>query len=181
MKKIKRIVVHHSASEWGNANEIDHWHKSRGWKEIGYHFVIQNGYPTAEDKIMRRRWNPLIGQIECGRHIDLDDWIEENEIGAHCLSLNKESIGICLIHDKGEKYKLKMLISLSRMCHFLVRHFEELNYNDIIGHYEVDSKKPNCPGINMPRFRKLLKLEKPFLSFSSMGWIYRSLIDEELT
>ncbi len=50
-KEIKRIIIHHSASDFGDAKLIDKWHKERGWKGIGYHFVVLNGKRRSKDKI----------------------------------------------------------------------------------------------------------------------------------
>lgn len=52
--------------------DIDRWHKQRGWKGIGYHYVIYRD-----------------GSIHTGRKIE--------EIGAHCTGQNADSIGICYI------------------------------------------------------------------------------------
>lgn len=75
MRKIDEIIIHCSATAEGkdfNAADIDRWHKQRGFKKIGYHYVIK-----------------LDGTIEKGRGVE--------EIGAHCLNHNKNSIGICYI------------------------------------------------------------------------------------
>lgn len=69
---IKMIIIHHSASPVSTTvHQIDTWHKDRGWKCIGYHFVC------LED-----------GTIAEGRNI--------NRRGAHTLGYNKHSIGICV-------------------------------------------------------------------------------------
>lgn len=54
------------------AEEIDRWHRARGFSKIGYHYVIG-----------------LEGQTERGR--------AETEAGAHCLGHNRNSIGICYV------------------------------------------------------------------------------------
>lgn len=44
--KIKKIIVHCAATPPSmdvGAAQIDAWHKERGWKGIGYHFVITRG------------------------------------------------------------------------------------------------------------------------------------------
>jgi N-acetylmuramoyl-L-alanine amidase len=73
---VSKIIVHCSATREGddsiNAEVIDRWHKARGWKGIGYHFVIL-----------------LDGKIETGRMI--------NKCGAHTKGYNCSSIGICYI------------------------------------------------------------------------------------
>ncbi len=75
MRDIDKIIVHCSATKEGNnvtAATIDQWHKDRGWKGIGYHYVVA-----------------LNGTIEYGRSI--------YETGAHVRNHNKGSIGICYI------------------------------------------------------------------------------------
>ncbi|MCK4602755.1 MAG: hypothetical protein KAU28_09835, partial [Phycisphaerae bacterium] len=37
------IVIHHSATARGNAAVFDKSHRRRGYDELGYHFVIDNG------------------------------------------------------------------------------------------------------------------------------------------
>ena len=88
MKKIDKIIIHCSATrefdDSINAKVIDSWHKKRGWKGIGYHFVIL-----------------IDGSIEAGRMI--------NKCGAHTKGLNCSSIGICYIggveSERNEKGK----------------------------------------------------------------------------
>jgi len=165
MEKINRVVIHHSASSdktgnpaWGSALEIDKWHKEFGWTGIGYHFSILNGYTNAEDAREGRIWKPLIGQVEVGRRLDLDRWIEANEQGAHVLGYNKDSIGICLIHDDGLEYDQKMFRSLFYLCKFLMKTFPTLYPPCFLGHYELDPiNKAKCPGFDMNWFRDLLK------------------------
>ena len=40
MAKLTNIIIHCSDSDFGDAQTIDLWHKQRGWKGIGYHYVI---------------------------------------------------------------------------------------------------------------------------------------------
>ena len=73
MRDIDKIIIHCSATQEGkeiSAATIDEWHKKRGWRGIGYHYVIG-----------------LDGMIEYGRPI--------TETGAHVKGHNKGSIGIC--------------------------------------------------------------------------------------
>ena len=74
--EIKHIIVHCSATREGddsiNAEVIERWHKARGWRGIGYHFVVL-----------------LDGTIETGRRI--------NNCGAHTKGLNCNSYGVCYI------------------------------------------------------------------------------------
>lgn len=76
MRNIDKIIIHCSATrecdDSVNASVIDRWHKARGWKGCGYHFIVL-----------------IDGTIETGRMID--------EVGAHVKGMNKSSIGICYI------------------------------------------------------------------------------------
>lgn len=75
MRRIDKIIIHCSATPEGmetTVEEITKWHKARGFRTIGYHFVIH-----------------LDGSLSRGRQTE--------EIGAHCIGQNKNSIGICYI------------------------------------------------------------------------------------
>lgn len=75
MRKINLIVVHCSATPEGKdftVEDIDRWHRARGFKEIGYHYVVYRD-----------------GTVHSGR--------AENEIGAHVSGYNANSIGVCYI------------------------------------------------------------------------------------
>lgn len=75
MRTITKIIVHCSATPEGRnytVADIDRWHRQRGFKCIGYHYVIYND-----------------GSVHTGR--------DEDAIGAHCSGYNANSIGICYI------------------------------------------------------------------------------------
>lgn len=75
MRKIDQIIIHCSATPEGRhvtVKEIRRWHKKRGWRDIGYHYVIY-----------------LDGTIHAGRPIC--------QMGAHCKGHNAHSIGICYV------------------------------------------------------------------------------------
>lgn len=72
---INKIIVHCSATPEGrdiDSTRIDKWHRDRGWKMIGYHYVIR-----------------LDGSIELGRPMSMQ--------GAHVRGHNENSLGICYI------------------------------------------------------------------------------------
>ena len=90
MRKINMVIIHSSATQPKmniGAKEIRQWHLKRGWQDIGYHFVIRRN-----------------GEIEDGRDLDSDGDIFE-EIGAHTVGYNKNSIGICLVGGVDAKLK----------------------------------------------------------------------------
>jgi N-acetylmuramoyl-L-alanine amidase len=75
MRNINLIIIHCSATKEGqnfHLKDIDRWHREKGYKKVGYHYVID-----------------LDGTVEKGR--------DESEIGAHCQGKNKNSIGICYV------------------------------------------------------------------------------------
>lgn len=158
MREPTGIIVHHSASMWGSACIIDEWHRERGFSLIGYHFVIGNGYPTYEDFLKKRKWDILDGRIECGRPLDRDKHLEKDEIGAHALGINSKTIGVCLINDHGYKLSRNQLFSLDKLCLDLMDAFKSISVHNIQGHYEVDSNKPYCPGIDMDKWREMMNL-----------------------
>ena len=125
MRPISRIIIHCSATKPGqtvNAKIIDGWHKSQGYRCIGYHYVI------LED-----------GTVEKGRPIE--------EVGAHCLGYNNGSIGICYcggIDANGkakdtrtneQKMSMNLLIAQLRV---------KYNIKDIAGHNEFAAKACPC-------------------------------------
>lgn len=84
MRRISKIIIHCSATQEGKnikTETIRKWHLKRGWRDIGYHFVIL-----------------LDGTIEEGRPMEMT--------GAHTKGQNYGSIGICYIggveKDRGE-------------------------------------------------------------------------------
>jgi N-acetylmuramoyl-L-alanine amidase len=161
MKKWENIIVHHSASEWGSALVIDKWHKERGWNGIGYHFVITNGYPNYLSWKNDNLIIPLKAQVEVGRYLDYkDNWCGHGEIGAHALGFNRNSIGICLIHLNAQ-YQCRQLKIALNLIDYLRLKFK-IDIKNIYGHYELDSKKPLCPGIDMDLMRKYLRNEITF-------------------
>ncbi len=75
MRKINKIIVHCSATQEGKDISVDtirKWHLKRGWRDIGYHFIIS-----------------LDGEIQEGRPVE--------QTGAHTKGHNYDSIGICYI------------------------------------------------------------------------------------
>lgn len=133
-REIQKIIIHCSATKEGVgfcASDIDQWHKDRGWKCIGYHFVIG-----------------LEGTIEKGREID--------EVGAHCLGQNKNSIGICYIGGLDKMGRAKdtrtqeQKEALSALCERLHEEYPEATFH---GHKEFEKGK-DCPCFEVQEWLK---------------------------
>lgn len=158
IRKVKHIVIHCSDSAFGNALLINKWHtdpkpEGRGWRAIGYHFVIMNGYPTTHHKRNRIKWDMLDGCIEYGRPLDSDPYIGRNERGAHVYGFNSESIGVCMVGKN--KFTRKQLVSLRRLNLTLLQHFD-LTTQAVVGHYELNADK-TCPNIRMELIRQYVQ------------------------
>lgn len=140
------IIVHCSDSGFGNAIQINEWHKQRGFSMIGYHFVILNGNITP-----KKHHALFDGTIETGRPLDDDLDFEFDEIGAHALGYNKKSIGICLIGKSGQ-FTENQLRNLKFIIKFLRGQFGKIK---VIQHSDVESKKQFCAGLTKMQINEL--------------------------
>lgn len=148
MRKINRIYVHCSASEWGNVPELDRWHRERGFSQIGYHWVILNQFPTYRAYKDCKAFKITDGQIMPGRLEEL--------AGAHVSGANSDSLGICLVGN--EAFSHAQVESLLRL---LVEKCQEYRVpvDRVRGHSEwwTDQGQPPkkaCPNLPMPTIRE---------------------------
>ena len=154
-RRIEEIWIHCSASTWGCAEVFRQWHRARGWRDVGYHFVILNGRPYAGVT----RWPFLDGAIEPGRPLDDDPIFEAHEVGAHVAGRNARSIGICLVGD--DRFTDRQLLSLRSLVRELGGHFGVPVPQRVYGHYEDPNTSKTCPNIPMDELRASLVLEGP--------------------
>lgn len=150
MAKISNVIIHCSDSTFGSAAEIRRWHLERGWKDIGYQFVILNGLIVPETRYQKQlRLQALDGSIEVGRKMDGDPFISVSEAGAHALGYNSNSIGICLIGK--EFFTAAQFYSLA----YLLKNIQELwplSNDNVLGHYDVARK--SCPNFDVAKFKE---------------------------
>lgn len=142
-RKWDYIIIHHSATDVGNALRFDFAHKRRRWKGLGYHFVIDNGTSGKQD-----------GQIEISPR-----WIHQDD-GAHCKAdgMNYRGIGICLVGNFSEdKVSPKQMQSLVYLVNVLKEYYRVPN-SRILGHGQVKGACTECPGTRFPwaEFRRRL-------------------------
>ena len=130
MRQITEIIIHCSATPEGGdytVADIDRWHRARGFRQIGYHYVIYRD-----------------GSIHIGRPL--------NEAGAHCQGHNAHSIGICYIGGLAKDGRTpkdtrtpEQRNSLRTLLHQL---WEDYPRATIHGHYEFAPKA--CPSFRVP-------------------------------
>ena len=141
MRPINLIVLHCSDSTFGDAALINQWHQQRGFKKIGYHYVILNGFRTKsayDSGVM----DCTDGMVEFGR--------SEEEIGAHVEGYNANSIGVCLI-GQGNYSELQMETARGLIVDKLLKKYPAAK---LVGHYELNPDK-TCPMMDMDAIRKL--------------------------
>ena len=130
------IIVHHSATTFGNAKLLDRAHRKRGFSNgLGYHFVIDNGTNGRKD-----------GQIEIGRR-----WTRQQD-GAHCNSdgMNHRGIGICMVGNfSTQQISEAQLRSLAALIDQL-RRFYGIPLHRILRHGAVTGANTECPGTRFP-------------------------------
>ena len=133
--KWKYVIIHHSATDEGNALDFNELHRRRGWEGIGYDFVIDNGTNGKVD-----------GQIEVSPR-----WIKQED-GAHCQAsdMNSKGIGICLVGNfSKERVSEKQMTSLVYLVNIL-RKYYKIPKDHIMGHGQVSGAKTECPGKYFP-------------------------------
>lgn len=137
MTRIDWLCVHCSATPAPNdigAAEIRQWHRAKGWKDIGYHFVIRRN-----------------GVIETGRPVDMP--------GAHEPKINRSSIAVCMVggspplnseaHRKGlgeNNFTPAQFASLEKLLRELkAKHPSAV----ILGHRDVPGVRKACPSFDV--------------------------------
>ncbi len=133
MRKIDQIIIHCTATPEGRevtVAEIDSWHRQRGFKGIGYHYVIH-----------------LDGRLSNGRSVEM--------IGAHCLNHNSRSIGVCYVGGTDRQGRAKdtrteaQRRALLKLCQELKQKYPKAT---IHGHNEFAAKA--CPSFDVQAWRK---------------------------
>lgn len=127
MREITHIVVHCTATPEGRPHtvtDIRRWHKAKGWKDIGYHWVVR-----------------LDGTTEPGR--------AESQVGAHVEGHNAKSIGVVYVGgvDK-DTFKPKdtrtdaQKVALLHLLKDLKSRYPKAK---ILGHRDFPSVNKACP------------------------------------
>jgi len=142
--KWRYLIVHHSATDEGNAFSLFNLHLRRGFAGLGYHFVIDNGTSGKAD-----------GQIEASPR-----WVKQDD-GAHCQAsgMNHKGIGICLVGNfSRERVSEKQLDSLVYLVKTLMKYYN-IPLRNVMGHGQVPGARIECPGKYFPwaRFKERIR------------------------
>jgi len=137
--RVERLIVHHSAGEWGDVEYLRRLHIARGWRDIGYHKIILGPYPTYVSWAQGTPSEDLDGVVKQGRPDDMP--------GAHCPGQNSVSLGICVIgHMDAYPPTTKQYETLVNVCARLCQRYG-LSHENIHGHREFRATR--CPGRHM--------------------------------
>lgn len=138
MRKINQIIVHCSATPAGRnvtTQDIDAWHRKRGFRCIGYHYVIY-----------------LDGSIHKGRPL--------SQVGAHCKGHNSHSVGICYVGGLDTDCKTPKDTRTPEQKKALVYLFKRMKLlfpsATIHGHREFAAKA--CPSFDIRKDSDILSL-----------------------
>jgi len=114
------VILHHSAGN-GGFDSIQNWHiNGRGWENIGYQWLLEKD-----------------GQIRAGR--------PETYHGAHVRTMNKKSIGICMVGNFNNTTPTKeQKLSLRKLYKDI-----QTRYPDIKMKTHRNYSSTQCPGRNL--------------------------------
>jgi N-acetyl-anhydromuramyl-L-alanine amidase AmpD len=120
-RRVKRVFIHCSAASRKSvdAEEVDLWHKQRGWSGIGYHYFIKTD-----------------GTLESGRNLERTPAAQRWN--------NRGTIAICLNGLKVTDYTAAQFKTLIRLCLQIDAAYKgKITFH---GHCEVSKKA--CPVFN---------------------------------
>ena len=132
---VTHLVIHTIAFQ-GDATveDVDRWHRERGWEGIGYH------------RYFRRN-----GWVNEGRPL--------NRVGAHVLGWNHCSIGYAFEgHGDYEDFTEAQKKAFLHQALFDFHRFPNLAIERVVGHREFPGVTKTCPGlkVDMDELRQML-------------------------
>ena len=131
MRTVTLVIIHCSAVRPGQrsrARDIDGWHRARGWKSIGYHYVVRRD-----------------GTVEEGRRLE--------EVGAHCTGHNGHSIGICYeggLDEAGKPADTRTPAQRLALRQLVERMHARFPKALVVGHHDLNPMKA-CPCFDVVR------------------------------
>lgn len=143
------VVIHHSATNSGDAAIFDKWHREdKQWEGIGYDFVIGNGTDSGDGEVeVTFRWRNQIPGAHCG--------------GTYKNWANRDAVGICLVGNFNQSAPtMRQMQSLVRLVRFLQKRYG-ISKSRIYGHKNTPGARvTDCPGRRFPmaRLKSMLDL-----------------------
>lgn len=141
LETVQRIIIHHSERDLDFPEHIRYRHtQTRGWEDIGYHYLIGNGKYFTTD-----------GKIYAGRHTAFQ--------GAHVYGENHDSLSIALIGNLDVSTpSTKQIKALRALTQTLLKK-HGLTPNNVAGHEEVTNTHKTCPGkhVDLDTLRETLR------------------------
>jgi len=143
----RAVIIHHSATDEGNAAIFDKLHREQNhWEGIGYDFVIGNGIDSGDGQVeVTFRWRKQIPGAHCG--------------GTSGNWANKDGVGICLVGDFNRTVPTaRQMQSLLKLIRFLQKRYG-IPKSRIYGHKTTPGARVTaCPGKNfaMTQLRVML-------------------------
>jgi hypothetical protein len=123
------ILIHHSADKddpWVDAVDYDRWHRNKGWRRIGYHYVVE----LVERNYHAIQARPLI------------------MIGSHSPGWNSTAIGVCFAGNfMDHEPPFEQLVVGAELVSGLCVHLRIL-IDNILPHSET--RDTDCPGRFFP-------------------------------
>lgn len=128
---VEWIVIHCAATPADmdiGIKEIRRWHMQKGWRDVGYHYIIRRD-----------------GTVEKGR--------QDFEPGAHASGYNMHSLGVCLVGGlkkgttKAENNFTEAQFSTLRS---LLRTLTQLHPGaEVLGHRDLPGVNKACPSFDV--------------------------------
>ena len=142
MRPVNEIIWHCTATPEGRDHtvaDIDHWHKQRGWRGIGYHYVVYRD-----------------GSVHKGRPI--------TEIGAHVGGKNTGTIGCVYVGGMTKDMKAPKDTRTAAQKTAMLKLTRDLankypTIKKVSGHNEYAAKA--CPSFNVQKDELGRALEAP--------------------
>jgi N-acetylmuramoyl-L-alanine amidase len=126
------IIIHHSLTKDGQTvswGAIRRYHRSLGWRDVGYHYGIE---------LVGDEYEILAGRMQ-------------DEVGAHCKEggMNRHGLGICVVGNFDERPPPQaQLDKLIRLVRSLMSVFK-IPADRVHRHHDLAPYK-SCPGRAFP-------------------------------
>lgn len=123
---IDEIIIHHSGSKNSTPGSIRLYHKSLGWADCGYHYIVY-----------------MDGHGDCSISKNVYCMRPPYYVGAHCKGHNLNTLGICVCGDfSTAMFSTKLAHLLQALCKGLkLRHpsIKKVSFHN-------DYANTACPG-----------------------------------